>query len=919
MKYFFCLLVFLTTYSFGQTVLWQDTFSDPNVWTIESAPSYQGQWDIGVNSDVPDATSVMGEMASSTHSNGFAFFDAAQFYLNGSPDIQDSWIEMTNSIDLSAHQDVLLRFEQRYKPFYDETFIEMSTDGGVSWVDATDVNEGMAANASTVQNTIYHKFTVNNSNDVKFRFRWTCNGSAAYGWMIDDVNVMTVPDNDISTRSLLVETDEIKYKQIPEQQVAPINFSVLAKNMGNNVQYDVEFIAEETTSGYLESSNTTALLQDEEDSLFINNPFTPTGLGNYNVEFSIQSEFTDDIPQNNEMEDYSFDVTEYIYAVDNGVETDDFTGNSNIPFEGGNIFKIYENQVLSGIDGYFHSSMNDNNELVVTARLYELDQNDQFTLLEESIPYTVQPGDAGSFKTFPLQSPAELTAGNSYLVTVGAESNELVLSYSEEPSPQGKTYVYGDFGGGNIDWFFTLNTLMVRMNFDPCITEFNNIDMNITDTYCPGSCDGIAQDNETNLGLYEYNWYDNNNNLIHTGSELTDVCAGDYSVTKEDQCGNSDQVNFTIEESVIEGGHSFDNLLASSCNSNDGEIVLSIDYVNPNPSSDITIDVSGPTNETINTVQNSTYSIPNVLPGDYTITVTDNENGCDPMVFTTTVEYTEIEQPLCVVTVDSSNTDQNIVVWEKPSDISLIDSFYVHREITTNNYQKIGAVHVDSLSQFIDTSANPNTTAYRYKVSILNVCGDEEGLSPFHNTIHLQFQGNGNFNWNHYQIENETDIIDSYNFYRDDESDGNWEVIQVVSGNQNTFTDPDFSDFPDASYFVDVNWSDANLTCQATKAQDYNSSRSNKYNTESDPNLSVETNDDSNAVGIRPNPTSDNLFIDNLQQKSNVKIISSVGKIVFDSQVSVQNKIDVSNLKTGVYIIQIKTNKEMIQKRFVKK
>lgn len=920
MKYLFYVLIFFSTYSYCQTVLWQDTFGDPSVWTFENAVNSQGSWDIGVNADVPEAVAYIGEMESSTHTNGFAFFDAIQYYVNGSSDFQHSWIEMTDPINMSGEQEVILRFEQRYMAYTDdETFIEVSTDNGATWGQTVDINEEIQPNGSTIQNTIYHKFTVNNSTQVKFRFRWSCSYTPAYAWMIDDVNVLSVPSNDILTSDLLIETDELMYYQIPEMQTAPINFSIKAKNMGSDVQYNTKFIAQENTSGYTSSSAPSAILVDNTDSLYVTSSFTPTALGNYNVEFSIGSDYIDEIPQNNQIPDYNFDVTEFIYARDNGIEFEELFVNGVSPEIAGNSFKIYEDQILTGIDGYFHSNMNDNTSFDVEARLYEVNTGGGFTLIEQSIPYSVQPGDAGTFKTFVLNTPVTLEAGKEYIAAISSENSSLRLANSSNEVPSQSAWIYGNFNGNGANWFFSNHAIMVRMNFDPCINDFENIDINVTDTYCPGACDGLASDNETSLSLYEYNWYDNNNNLIHTGPELTDACAGDYSVTKEDQCGNSDQVNFTIGETTVLVNTGFDNLYASNCNTPDGEISFHMDFIGSYSSNDITIEVNGPSNETVNTTQSAIYSVPNLLPGEYTVTVTDNENGCDPWVFTTTVEYTQIEQTLCVVTVDSANTDQNIVVWEKPSDISLVDSFYVYREITTNNYQKLGAVHVDSLSQFVDTSANPNTTAYRYKVSILNVCGDEEMLSPYHNTIHLQFQGNGNFNWNHYQIENETDVIDSYNFYRDDESDGNWQVIQIVSGNQNTFTDPEFNDYPESSYFVDVNWSDANLTCQATKAQDYNSSRSNKYNTMSDPDLSVETNDNSNAVSIRPNPTSNDLYIDNLEQQSHVKIISSVGQVVFNNKITNENKIDVSKLKSGVYIIQIETNNQFIQKRFVKK
>lgn len=183
-------------------------------------------------------------------------------------------------------------------------------------------------------------------------------------------------------------------------------------------------------------------------------------------------------------------------------------------------------------------------------------------------------------------------------------------------------------------------------------------------------------------------------------------------------------------------------------------------------------------------------------------------------------------QDICLVTVDEETADHNIVVWEKPMDLEPIDSFYIHREISAGVYEKIGAVEKDELSQFHDYDANPNSTGFRYKISILDVCGNESGLSTYHNTIHLQYQGNGNFNWNHYSVENQTDVVGTYNFYRDNFNTGDWAIIQVVSGTQNTFSDVDYQSFPDANYRVDVNWAN-DLECISTRAVSHNTSRSN--------------------------------------------------------------------------------------------
>lgn len=273
---------------------------------------------------------------------------------------------------------------------------------------------------------------------------------------------------------------------------------------------------------------------------------------------------------------------------------------------------------------------------------------------------------------------------------------------------------------------------------------------------------------------------------------------------------------------------------SSSCIDDDGSVELLFDfdedYFN-HLYEELVISWDGPVSgatslESISNHEGNSYTINDLLPGEYSLTLSDATNGCEVFEEVFTVSYDVPMQSICLVTVDDETFDHNIVVWEKPMDLAPIDSFFIYREISSNNYQKIGAVHGDSLSQFHDYEANPNSNAHRYRMTVFDICGNESELSVYHNTIHLQYQGNGNFNWNHYLIDGLSDVVGTYNFYRDDFNTGDWNIIQVVSGTQNTFSDVEYEDFPDANYRVDVNW-DNDLECISTRAVSHNTSRSN--------------------------------------------------------------------------------------------
>lgn len=76
---------------------------------------------------------------------------------------------------------------------------------------------------------------------------------------------------------------------------------------------------------------------------------------------------------------------------------------------------------------------------------------------------------------------------------------------------------------------------------------------------------------------------------------------------------------------------------------------------------------------------------------------------------------------------------------------------------------------------------------------------------------------------------------------------------------------------------------------------------------------SVEENEEK-QLAIYPNPASDYVTIDNLEEKSEIKLFDVSGKEVVSKTTTLsKNKIDISNLAKGVYFIKVKTGNENIK------
>ncbi|MFN6037662.1 MAG: PKD-like domain-containing protein, partial [Bacteroidota bacterium] len=211
-------------------------------------------------------------------------------------------------------------------------------------------------------------------------------------------------------------------------------------------------------------------------------------------------------------------------------------------------------------------------------------------------------------------------------------------------------------------------------------------------------------------------------------------------------------------------------------------------------------------------VQNGTYLWSNGVSGTtnivtnsgtYNVTVTDPATSCSSTSGPFVVAGSSAPAPeICVATVDSLSLN-NIIYWDK-TNYGPMDTFVVYRDISNNNFMPIGKVSYNSLSEFVDTvrtlySANgdPNVSSWRYKLSVIDSCGNESPMSPYHQTMFMQ-STLGNFSWNHYQVEGQpapVPALQNYFFNRDNLSNGNWNLIQTLSASSTAFTDPSYNTY----------------------------------------------------------------------------------------------------------------------------
>lgn len=402
-----------------------------------------------------------------------------------------------------------------------------------------------------------------------------------------------------------------------------------------------------------------------------------------------------------------------------------------------------------------------------------------------------------------------------------------------------------------------------------------------------------------------------NNNVLMTG-DFTNSPSHYFVATNLHQCYTTFKTinysicqnsNITINNTTYTNpGIYYDTLI----NHNGCDSILTINIsIKPNSSYNITHKM----------IQGCSFNFGGALlsSSGYYVDTLVNFVGCDSFV-TLNLIVVQDSTPICLVTVDSNST-HNIIIWDKHVDTKLIiDSFQVFRESATNIYSLIGSIHHDSLSTFHDFSANPNTTSYRYRLTAKNMCGMIMPMSHFHNTIQLQNLGNGNFQWTSYQIENEANPVNYYIVSRDDNSTGNFQPISsTIPGSNTTYTDVNFSSYPNASYRVAVNW---NIACAPTKSTSTSYSNILKFG-----NAGIQSTLE-NTVHISPNPiTSEALIsLSGAINNATIKVMNVTGQTLLElsKQSGKQFSIDLSKETAGIYFVEIYEGEKVYHAKVVK-
>ena len=397
-----------------------------------------------------------------------------------SPDI-DLSAGAANGLVLSFKTDAMYCCNYQETPFY----IAISQDGGATWGASIPLDFNIDRNVATsdFNNPLEYfvditAYTTAFSSNTRVKFIWEAmnvdpNGqiNTHYYWLVDDIQIYENPDYNLEIASSYWGTAFLNYYQIPITQTAPIDYTLNVNNTGAMSMTNVKLNLDINTGAFVGSSAPVTISAGASDSLVLTTPFTPSALGTYLATRTLTSTEVDEVPVNNTLPNLSFDVTNYIYARDNGVLVGSSSNGTN-GHETGNLFDIFADQTLRGINVRLKGGSGQSvigTEFFV--KIYSVDPaTGDFVWVGESNPMLITATNVNTNLVVPLVDPAFLTAGTTYLAVCGSFTSGLSIANAGTSDPQ--TTFTLDMSDGT--WYYQTETPYVRLNFDPSLSLEEN-------------------------------------------------------------------------------------------------------------------------------------------------------------------------------------------------------------------------------------------------------------------------------------------------------------------------------------------------------------------------------------------------------------------------------------------------------------
>jgi hypothetical protein len=490
--------------TYSQGILLSEDFDGglPSEWTLRKVlgnDDSTSNWQYTTSG--PDGDYPIDPISSTSAENGWMIFDSDKNCNIGVG--QDAWL-ISPEIDITGVTELYLSFETFYRNFYDRPQIRLGSalENFDSWetieifpdIENNQFSGILEGDEGLNPHKVIADLTefINSNSTLYFAFQFLSDNSVApnsndfgcaYAWQIDDVVLTTVnPGNQHDLR--LSQHNVAPNYATPVSQSDTIFPAVVITNAGIATQsgivatitiedenQDVIFSYEEAISD-LAAQESVLLIADDK--------YLPEVEGSFNIVYAVTQDSTDNIPNNNIIEQ-GYIITENLFSKDDNAIITALSGlGESAEFWEGGCYYYVPNDGYLATEAIISVASNNGGQdhlgEAVSLLLYEINED------EDTSAFTTADTEILGFGTFtytdeenflPVTIPlfsldggeepgVELTGGKEYLLMVQYTPN-MYASASELSYPYGISTVVKDGETWYLGGFSNGNTLLVRM------------------------------------------------------------------------------------------------------------------------------------------------------------------------------------------------------------------------------------------------------------------------------------------------------------------------------------------------------------------------------------------------------------------------------------------------------------------------
>ncbi len=332
-------------------VAWEHGFEDPNLWMIDGPDGFGPENGFSITDQTSGTiTWRFNEPIMSESGGNYALFQNGDpindpgSVLQGGPHT----LTYSEAIDISGIDNPAFQYSQFGARFHEVQAVQVSEDGGDTWVTIGDNFDLDALTAGSPEalypNPMRRSYDIfphidENTEEIMIRFFWDNDPNhpvpeqsyISYGWFIDDLSVVETPANNLEMEATFYPPLSFGTPQV-HLAIDTFGFSCIIENNGGVTRSGVEvnlIIANIDTDPPTIVHQQTVVLDSFEvglDSLVqFPDLFAPElDLGTYVIEYSVGVPDEEELSPGNTFEQHLFVVTEDIFSK-NAPDANDFT------------------------------------------------------------------------------------------------------------------------------------------------------------------------------------------------------------------------------------------------------------------------------------------------------------------------------------------------------------------------------------------------------------------------------------------------------------------------------------------------------------------------------------------------------------------------------------------------------------------